>query len=398
MKKALSCMFILALVLLPVSAAFAGGDETAEPDAALQDTQKALEDQVYKTRDLEDKVADLQKQLEDLKNQPPKVEERVVEKEADYTLPIHGFFNVNYADPNYEGYEGTYDQENFNIIFDSMLSENYRFYGELGYRHGAEIDVDLNSVEGVGEVYVWNAYLDYIYSKQANLRFGKFLTPYGKWNVELHSPARCLSVWDPILVRRDLFPKTMTGVQFYGDSTLGSVDLIYNLYTGNGDGWRPHSEDDNQNKGIGSRVAVLTSVMDMGTLEAGINGYIGRDGTLNDEDQNAWGFDALWNIFPFQVRGEFMKSRYMLPTNKWFSDAWFLQASYNFMEKYDVYVRYDSEDTDYMQENLGAMTIAGIGLNYKPIPKVAFKLEYDAYDQDILGTYEAVAASVACEF
>jgi hypothetical protein len=29
---------------------------------------------------------------------------------------------------------------------------------------------------------------------------------------------------------------------------------------------------------------------------------------------------------------------------------------------------------------------------------VAFKVEYDAYDQDILGTYEAVAASVACEF
>ncbi|MBN1521228.1 MAG: hypothetical protein JW928_01740 [Candidatus Aureabacteria bacterium] len=396
MKKLVAFAVIMVLALVPVSAVFAGGDEDTS------DVEKALEDQIYKTRDLEDKVADLERQLDDLKNRPPQIvkEERVVEKEGEraFELPIHGFFNVNYADANYPGSEGGYDQENFNIIFDYIIDENFHFLGEIGTRHGEEVDVDLNAVQGVGEVNVVQAWLDWKFSDAAILKFGKFLTPYGNWNVPLHSPAVYLSIWEPILVRRDLFPRAVTGIQFYGKKAMGNVDLLYNLYTGNGVGWRPHSEDDNTNKGVGGRLGILSSFMSAGTLEVGASGYAGRDGTLDNEDHDTLGIDALINVYPFQLRGEFARSNYNIPVMDWTRDAWYIQASYNFLEKYDAYLRYDKEDTDTSPFAIDDMEVTAVGLNYKPIPVVAFKVEYDLYDSDSTGSYEVIAGSVAVEF
>ena len=44
------------------------------------------------------------------------------------------------------------------------------------------------------------------------------------------------------------------------------------------------------------------------------------------------------------------------------------------------------------------MKITTIGLNYKPIPVVAFKVEYDLHDSDATGTYEVIGGSVAVDF
>jgi hypothetical protein len=393
MKKAFSFLIVAALILMPAAFVFAGGDETGDTGNQLKNTEKALEDQNFKTNDLENKVADMQKQLDDLKNRPAAEEKK-------FELPIHGFFNVNYADSNLASSNGTFDQENFNLTYDYVLDENFKFFGEVGFRNGEEIDVDLNSVSGVGEVNVVNAWLDWKFSNAATLKFGKFLTPYGTWNVNNHSPAVYLSVWEPILIRRDLFPRTMTGVQFYGETpAFSSFDFIYNAYLGNGKGWRPNSEDDNTNKGVGSRLALRTPFLNIGTIEFGANGYMGRDGNLNDEDENVYGWDALLNAFPFQVRGEFARSRYMLQDYKWFQDAWFLMGSYNFLEKYDAYLRFDHEDRDYSQAVLAdELKVTSIGINYKPIPKVAFKLEYDFYRPESTDDYEVVAGSVAVDF
>ncbi|MCK5706881.1 MAG: hypothetical protein KAI43_04450 [Candidatus Aureabacteria bacterium] len=397
MKKNFLLSLIMIVALMPATFVFAGGDDTGDGE----ELKGALEDEIYKRQNLEDKVADLENQINDLKNRPAQIiEKETVVKEGggDYTLPIHGFFNVNYADPNYPGREGTFDQENFNIYLDYVLDENFKFFGEIGTRHGEEIDVDLTSVNGVGEVNIVRAWLDWKKSDALILKFGKFLTPYGKWNLE-HSPAVYLSIWDPLLIRRDLFPKSVTGVQLYGTRPLGAADLIYNVYLGNGKGWRAHSADDNTNKGIGTRIALLTNFFSAGTIEFGFNGYTGRDGTLNDEDENVLGYDFMINAYPIQLRGEYAKSEAKIAATDWERKAWFIQTSYNFLEKYDAYLRYDKEeDSDVALATENETSITSFGINYKPIPKVAFKLEYDIHDPHVIGTYEVIAASCAVAF
>lgn len=408
MKKLIRNFLILALILAPATPVFAGGDE--EQSNRVEELEKALEDQMYKTRELEDKLEDLKRQLEELKNRPPQIirEEKVIEKTEKepkeskaqpMELPIHGFFNVNYADPNYEGYNGTYDQEKFNLIFNYQLDENFKFYGEIGTKHGEEIDVDLTSVEGVGDVDVVQAWLDWKINEDLTLKFGKYLTPYGNWNIPLHSPAVYLSIWEPLLVKRDVFPKTVTGIQAYGKKELANFDVVYTLYTGNGKGWRPHSEDDNTNKCVGTRVGIIAPFFKLGTIELGVSGFVGRDGTIDDEDQDVIAFDGLIKAYPVEIRGEFATSDYDLATADYEKDIWYVQASYNFLEKYDAYIRYDKENTyNTPYTNIDDYEITSIGINYKPIPVVAFKVEYDFYDTDLLGTYEVIAGSVAVDF
>jgi len=396
MKKYLSVLFILALILVP-TVVFAGGDEDSG-----NEVDGVLEDQIYKTRELEDKVADLEQEIDDLKNRPPQIvkEERVVEEgDGAFDLPIHGYFNLNYADSNLTGVEQTFDQENFALLFDYELDEQFRFGAELLFRHGTEIDVDQTAVYGEGEVLVPEAYLDWKFSDAHILKFGKFLTPYGNWNIPLRSPAKYLSVWEPILIRRDLFPRMMTGIQYYGKTPAGNIDFLYNVYLGNGKGWRAHSEDDNNNHGIGARLALLCPFGSSGTFEVGASGYYGQDGTLNDENQDVFGVDAVLNVFPFELRGEYAESEYNFPLNvDYKQSAWYLQGSVNFLEKYDAYLRVDQENTSASPFLIDDMKIITVGLNYKPIPVVAFKVEYDQHDSDSTETYEVIAGSVAVDF
>ena len=88
-----------------------------------------------------------------------------------------------------------------------------------------------------------------------------------------------------------------------------------------------------------------------------------------------------------------------MPTADYDKDVWYIQASYNFYEKYDAYIRYDKENTyNTPYTNTNDAEITAIGLNYKPIPVVSFKIEYDFYDTDLTGTYEVIAGSVAVDF
>ena len=168
MKKAVLFSLVFLLALIPQSIVLAGGD-----DDQAGEVEQALEDQIYRTRELEDKVSDLENQINDLQNRPPQIieKETVIQKETvsdglgEFKLPIHGFFNVNIADTRLEGADSTFDQENFALQFDYPLDENYRFFGEIGTKHGTEIDVDLNTVSGVGEFNVVEAWLDW---KQSN--------------------------------------------------------------------------------------------------------------------------------------------------------------------------------------------------------------------------------------
>lgn len=95
----------------------------------------------------------------------------------------------------------------------------------------------------IGEVFEWERgsaaraapkfkaerlYGDATWRDEANLRLGKFLTPFGRWNQVLADPL----LWttsEPLVVER-VFPDHVTGAMLFGSVFPGSGSLSYGVY------------------------------------------------------------------------------------------------------------------------------------------------------------------------
>jgi len=74
------------------------------------------------------------------------------------------------------------------------------------------------------------AYVDVHITDPFKLRFGKFITPAGIWNVDHGSPV-VLTVRQPIQTTiTPIFPEAQTGAMGYGNVPLGDHDLTYSGY------------------------------------------------------------------------------------------------------------------------------------------------------------------------
>ena len=86
------------------------------------------------------------------------------------------------------------------------------------------------------EIY-WN------YCNELNLRFGKFLTSYGIWNRE-HGSSILTSTRTPLLLRKQIFPESMTGVEIYGIIFPMDFEISYHAWIGNGKGTQAATQDE----------------------------------------------------------------------------------------------------------------------------------------------------------
>ena len=78
------------------------------------------------------------------------------------------------------------------------------------------------------------AYVDLNISDPFHLRFGKFITPAGVWNVDHGSPV-VLTVRQPFQTTiTPIFPESQTGVMGFGSMPMGDHDLIYSGYISGG--------------------------------------------------------------------------------------------------------------------------------------------------------------------
>ncbi len=401
-EKGVGALLALTLTLLNPGMTLGGGfgpDNRPNDDMEreLAKTQNDLEKQKAKTDDLEKKLDDLNNRLETAKT--PDTQST---RSSSGEFPIHGYFVGNYADSSMEGANGSFDQATLHLYLDYPLSETFIFHGDFGFNHGAEFSVDQTTVAGVGDVDVTEAWLDWkAVEEYLTLKFGKFYTPFGVWTPN-ERPYMTPSVWDPLLTRWALHSRTTTGIQAYSLCDLGPLHFDKRLYIGNGHGSRPHSEDDNTDKLLGGRLGVdfgIGSEKKDG-IGLGISGQVERDGqSANDFQKKTWGFDAKVSVADFTVRGEITKSRLNAPDHLW-SQVWFWQAGYRFLEKFEVYYRHDDGDEDARFQDAASLVIDSCGVAYWPIEQVVFKIGYDQVkveNQDN-ADYHVLDAQVAVRF
>jgi hypothetical protein len=141
----------------------------------------------------------------------------------------------------------------------------------------AASDTVLAQVPGSRAVTIQNfvlerAWLELKFNRYANLRFGRFITPAGIWNVDHGSPV-ILTVAQPYQTSLlPIFPIRQDGIMLAGATFFGDHDLEYKLYLSSGSETTNDIEDMNDFGGGGNLRATLDLPI---SVKVGVSGYSG---------------------------------------------------------------------------------------------------------------------------
>ncbi len=131
-------------------------------------------------------------------------------------------------------------------------------------------NIDPSDVVRVGGIIIERAWLEYRWNEHLRVRMGRWLTPYGIWNIDHGSPT-LLASRQPFIVGSDFMPEAQTGVQVLGEHRYGDYRLQYFATLSNGRGPTDESVDLDDNKAVGATLRLHTPWLDEFSIGAASN-------------------------------------------------------------------------------------------------------------------------------
>ncbi len=226
------------------------------------------------------------------------------------SFKVYGFFDLNLFYMDVDERDAAFgvipDHLSFavnrlNLYFASQMSETLAALAEirftalpLGYEESFHEELFFNTPyqrvdtrvvdpftsEGVrlGSIAVERVHLTWKPIDAFGVTAGRFLTPYGIWNVDHGSPVR-LPVMPPYFMVRELIPSAQTGVQLFGRVfPFASAYLDYAVTLSNNRGSTDSVYDMENNKALGFR---LKGTYESTDFTAALGGYL-YYGTVRD--------------------------------------------------------------------------------------------------------------------
>ncbi len=296
------------------------------------------------------------------------------------------------------------------------------FNSEIEFEHGT---TGSNKDGKAGSASVEFALIDFLISDEFNLRAGLLLTPFGIVN-EIHEPTTFYGVGRPEVERR-IIPSTWreSGAGAHGTFDLGTGgELSYRAYAMSSADARGFKASDNRSLRIKGNRARFDDIAFVGRLEYDpipglkIGGSMFYGNTGQDEEVNGQTIDGLFQMYEvdaqFQYAGLDLRA---LSVWTMLDDAalinqlneyegnksvgeeqsgWYVLGAYNifsalnsgskYLEYLAPFFRYEKFDTQekvpvgYERDPANERTQYTFGINYKPIPNVVIKAEYQNLD------------------
>lgn len=125
-----------------------------------------------------------------------------------------------------------------------------------------------------GAISIQRAYLEYTLHSLVRMRAGRFLTPWGIWNVDHGTPV-IISSSRPYIIGEGFFPEAQTGFEVFGARSWDHLSVGYHFTLSNGRGPIEQYGDFDSNKAIGGRIWLSNS--DFGDLKFGVSAYYGTN-------------------------------------------------------------------------------------------------------------------------
>ncbi len=323
--------------------------ERAEQKLVEADTRSRQKEEELQTQ-IDDLVTKMEaEELEEL------LEQSMVEDDQDRLLQIYGFFDVNLyyyqidddtpANSLFPEYL-SFALGRLHLYLRSQMTETLSTLAEFRYTalpHGHEesYNFELLGTEyqrenttvldpftaeeyPLGGLGIERAHLTYSPRDWFNVIAGKYLTPFGIWNVDHGSPV-LIPVRPPYFMNRHLVPLSQTGIQIFGRFFLNQKTFVdYAITLSNGRGSTETLYDLDANKAVGLR---LRGVYEGDDFNLSTGGYLyygdttdivknitlenNRITMVTDVVENYTEFngtlDILLEIFNLRIQAEYLR-------------------------------------------------------------------------------------------
>ncbi|MCP4602245.1 MAG: hypothetical protein GY847_17295 [Proteobacteria bacterium] len=262
-------------------------------ESELEDLKKALEEQKQTNEEQQNQYKNLEEQISELQSRMTSVEEEneaLVDtletaemtklKEEEYKLRFYGFTSVSFVKNFIDKdklvnlwYRDTpsFSAWHLNLYLDHQLDESFRMLGEVYFTMLPLGKEEIDGLEIVrtdttvlnpssahefrhGSISIARLWIEYKPMDYFGLRIGRFLTPYGVWNVD-HGSTVIISVRIPGTMIFNFLPEAQTGLYAFGRVfPTDKLLLNYGLTFTNGRGPMDEIYDLDNNKGVGARL------------------------------------------------------------------------------------------------------------------------------------------------
>ena len=344
-------------------------------------------------------------------------------------LSIGGYGELLMGQTVFDG-DDTVDTQRVVLYFGYKFTDRIIFNSEIEFEHATTAVTQGEQ----GEVSVEFALLDFLLVQEINLRAGLLLAPFGIIN-EVHEPTTFFGVFRP-LTERFVIPTTWreNGIGIFGDIDLSKAgNLSYKAYVMNSFNAKGFTASSNRGIRTNGDRSLFNNVAFVGRAEYNPLPYLtvagsiflgntGQDARVDDPEsalngQKVKGFfqmyegDIQFQYAGFEGRALAVFTRLddaalINALNGFIGDdsvgnqqwGYYIEGGYNVLSLADVtsqyfqylapFVRWDAFDTQahvpsgFERNPANNRKDLTIGVNYKPIPQVVVKAEYQWLDNN----------------
>jgi hypothetical protein len=302
-------------------------------------------------------------------------------------LNVGGFSTFEF-DRN-EGGPGEFSIDGVNLLLLLQPIEHLRGFAEIEIDDIFYVKTSSRSVESSPSAKAERLFLDLALADPFTARFGKFQTPFGRWNLVPAEPFTWTAV-EPV-VDGTAFNEHTTGGAVLGTVDPGTGALSYWLYGQFLDPLEPGNTPEPINRSVGSRVQ----------YDHLFGGWSLGASFLAVEKSDRWsylgGLDALWLVGPLELTGEFTIERGDLDDR----ELWdvYLQGVLEIWPEAlpGVYLtaRYEHFDPRHFERKAN---LADLGVTWTPRPWLRLKAGYRLSDRETDDVTRGVTVSVSLVF
>ena len=295
-------------------------------------------------------------------------------------IVINGYTNFEFSKQlSKEGAgdkNGSFDADQFDLVFNITVSERVRVAADLSWEHGTATE------EGRGNQALEYGFVEYALSDKLKLRFGKMFTPFGVFN-EIHTAkpaflavkeAASLNKNDRIVDGGYLFyPRWGAGIAAHGDWVVGGKDISYDVLVANGEQEEanPFEEDENTSKSVTARLRVDATE----NIRVGYSFYRDRLSSPTFTKLESHGFEAELNFTSVRVLGEVaFGSLERRSGGSQRQLGWYIQPSYHLKNGWTPYLRLEKINPDRDQASVDGRDFI-IGINIELSKNFQLKIE-----------------------
>lgn len=294
-----------------------------------------------------------------------------------YDLDIGGYLSLQYE--NLSGREQTFSVQDLSLFVNKHFGPRWNFFTEMEIGDALEFKDD-GGADHNPEFDIERLYAEYRLSPTATLRFGKFLTPVGHWNL-IHADPLVWTVSRP-LTATAAFARHASGAMLYGTVPTAGRNLDYWLFADDTRHLDPLERDErafelpgsslnmtnNFDRAAGGRLLyhVIENRFSVGAS------YVHFETRSAQQEKNLYGLDFIWNTRYLELTGEGIY-RTVGGSSESDERGGFLQAVVPIPHHLFLIGRREQYRAALLSSDVNINTF---GITYRPRPPLSLKLEY----------------------